>query len=265
MKHRIGENVKEKQATAPTRAISTRHIRRWLLLYAHRIAEQKSYLTELDAAIGDGDHGINMERGMARVRQRLESTRAAASTDGDMADGDMKEGDIGALLRNVAMILISSVGGAAGPLYGAFFLWAAKSVGSAHSVTPAQLAAMFRMGLEGVEQRGKAHPGEKTMIDALAPAILALEEAAAQDMDLDTGLAQAVAAAEAGMNHTIELQALKGRASYLGPRSIGHMDPGAASVFLLIRAAAETLGSSELEPTAAPPKTVSHPDDKVIG
>ncbi len=211
--------------------ITLEQFRRWLLIYAEQIQEHVEQLTELDAAIGDADHGANMQRGMRKVQERL------LADSGVGAAGD----DIGALFRSVAMTLISTVGGAAGPLYGAFFLRAAKDADGAASVSPAQLAAMFRSGLEGVQQRGKAQAEDKTMLDALQPAVDALEAAVAAGHDADTALEQALVAARRGMVHTTELQANKGRASYLGSRSIGHQDPGATSAFYLIQAAAEAL------------------------
>jgi dihydroxyacetone kinase-like protein len=203
--------------------------RRWLLVYADRISAEEAYLTELDAAIGDADHGTNLRRGMNKVRERL-------------ADASNHDGDVGALLRTAAMTLISSVGGAAGPLFGAFFLRAAQHTNGDRAVSLAGLAAMFRSGLEGVQQRGKAQLNDKTMVDALQPAVEALEAAAASGATVAQALAAARAAAEQGMRHTIEIQAHKGRASYLGARSIGHQDPGATSVFFLVETAAATLG-----------------------
>lgn len=209
--------------------ISLAQFRQWLLVYADRIADAEPLLTQLDAAIGDADHGVNMRRGLQKVRERL-------------GDGGLHCEDVGSLLRTVAMTLISSVGGAAGPLYGAFFLRAAQESNGSAGVTLTQLAAMFRSGLEGIQQRGKAQPGDKTMVDALLPAVKALEAAAAARRPAGAALAAAQAAAEQGMQRTVEMQANKGRASYLGPRSIGHQDPGATSAFLLVAAAAATLG-----------------------
>ena len=181
--------------------------------------------------VGDADHGANMQRGMAQVRRQL-----------DRENGDSTE-TVSTFLRSTAMTLISSVGGAAGPLYGAFFLRAAKDAGNSETVELNQLARMFRDGLEGVKQRGKAQVEEKTMIDVLEPAVIALEEAAASGETLDDALDAAYIAAKAGMLHTVDLEAQKGRASYLGPRSIGHQDPGATSSYYLIETAADTLGS----------------------
>lgn len=202
--------------------------RQWLLAYADRITAEEGYLTQLDAAIGDADHGINMQRGLQKIRERI--------------DGNTPYEDVGTLLRTVAMTLISSVGGAAGPLYGAFFLRAAQSADGNAAVDLARLAAMFRSGLEGVQQRGKAQPNDKTMVDTLLPAVEALEVAVEAGESIASALAKAEVAAEQGMKHTATLQANKGRASYLGPRSIGHQDPGATSAFYLVATAAATLG-----------------------
>ena len=210
-------------------AITLAHFRQWLLAYAERIVKEEGYLTQLDAAIGDADHGANMRRGMDRIVERL----AGLQCD-----------DIGALLRTVAMTLISSVGGAAGPLYGAFFLRAAQTAGAVDAVDLATLATMFRDGLAGVQQRGKAELDDKTLVDALHPAVVALLAAAEEDVALPDALEAARAAAEGGMHHTIDLQANRGRASYLGPRAIGHQDPGATSFYFLVETAAATLGAT---------------------
>jgi dihydroxyacetone kinase-like protein len=208
--------------------ITLAQFRSWLLAFAQQIADHEAYLTELDASIGDADHGINMQRGMHKVRERL-------------GDSENQAEDVASLFRSVAMTLISTVGGAAGPLYGAFFLRAVKNLNGIESVTPDELATMFRDGLEGVQQRGKAQLNDKTMIDALQPAVEALEAAVAAGDSIDDALERAVAEAETGMKHTADIQASKGRASYLGPRSIGHQDPGATSTFYLIQAASMAL------------------------
>jgi dihydroxyacetone kinase-like protein len=227
--------------------LSLDQVRAWLLRYADRIDECALVLTELDAAIGDADHGANMVRGLQRVRARLTESASPQTTDAPA--------DIGSLLRTVAMTLISSVGGAAGPLYGAFFLRAARDPDDAtwtsgdaaapvvaqQSVSVAQLAQMFQAGVEGVQQRGKARLEEKTMLDVLAPAAAALERAAADGLPLQAAVDRALAAAEEGLHHTIDLEALKGRASYLGPRSVGHQDPGATSSYYLIESLAWVL------------------------
>lgn len=210
--------------------ITVAQLRQWLLGYADRIDERAAYLTELDAAIGDADHGANMVRGMSKVRQRL-------------ADAEGAPADIAMLFRTVAMTLISSVGGAAGPLYGAFFMRAAREPGEGEdgSITVGQLASMFRAGIEGVQQRGKAELEEKTMLDVLQPAVAALEKAAAAGDSPARALEAAVAAAAEGLKHTVELEATKGRASYLGQRSVGHQDPGATSSYYLFESLAQAL------------------------
>jgi phosphoenolpyruvate---glycerone phosphotransferase subunit DhaL len=218
-----------------SQVITLAQLRAWLLRYADRIDQQAAYLTELDAAIGDADHGANMVRGLHRVRQRL-------------IDPGETYADVPGLFRTVAMTLISSIGGAAGPLYGAFFLRAAREPvgngaddGDPTTVTVAQLAVMFRAGIEGLQQRGKAEPDEKTMLDVLQPAVAALEAAAAAGASADAALAAAAVAAEQGMKRTIGLEAMKGRASYLGYRSVGHQDPGATSSYYLFETLAQAV------------------------
>jgi dihydroxyacetone kinase-like protein len=195
----------------------------WIRRYAAAIAEQKHYLTELDAAVGDGDHGINMDRGMAEVTAKL--------------DG-LADRDIGAILNAVGMTLLSKVGGAAGPLYGTLFMRFSKETAGKLELTGGEFAAALDAGLTGIQQRGSARRGEKTMVDALAPAVEALRQALAGGATLTAALHAAAAAADEGAEMTIPMQATKGRASYLGPRSIGHKDPGATSAQLLIETAA---------------------------
>lgn len=215
--------------------ITLAQLRSWLLLYADRIEEKEAYLTELDAAIGDADHGVNMRSGTTKLRQRL--------LDLDQANGAAM--DIGAFLRTVAMTLISSIGGAAGPLYGSFFLRASKDASGMTTIDTHGLAQLFRSGLDGVIQRGKAEQGDKTMIDALEAAVEALEAAVVDGADVQDAISAASYAAETGMIGTRALEARKGRASYLGPRSIGHQDPGATSTYMLIQAAADTFGQDD--------------------
>jgi dihydroxyacetone kinase-like protein len=214
-----------------SQTISLAQFHNWLELFALQIESEKGYLTELDTAIGDADHGTNMQRGMEQVTRQLARS-----------NGPRKE-TVSTFLRSIAMTLISSVGGAAGPLYGAFFLRAGKEAGNSETIDLPQLATMFRNGLEGIKQRGEAEMDDKTMIDTLEPAVVALENAAAIDASVDDALAAALAAAKVGMIHTIDLEAQKGRASYLGPRSIGHQDPGATSSYYLVQSAADTLCS----------------------
>jgi phosphoenolpyruvate---glycerone phosphotransferase subunit DhaL len=192
----------------------------WIRRFAAGVAERKDELTKLDQAIGDGDHGTNMDRGMRKAVEKL-----------DGVEGD----DIGAALKAVGMALVSSVGGAGGPLYGTFFLQAGQSAAGRSELDTEAFAAAVRAGVDGVQARGKAEPNDKTMVDALLPAAAALE----QGGGLDEAASRAADAAEEGMRATIPLIALKGRASYLGERSRGHQDPGATSSALMIRAAAE--------------------------
>ena len=202
--------------TVDTAALST-----WVRDFAGRIEAEKEQLTELDSPIGDADHGANMHRGMTAVVAALEQAPPA---------------DTPALLKKVGMTLISKVGGASGPLYGTLFLRMAGA-GAADGLDATGFAAALRAGLDGVVARGKAAPGDKTMIDALAPACDALDAALAGGSSLAEALAAAVAAAREGRDATTPMLARKGRASYLGERSVGHQDPGATSVTLLLEAA----------------------------
>jgi dihydroxyacetone kinase-like protein len=194
----------------------------WMTRFAGEMAEHRQELVALDTAIGDGDHGTNMNRGMSKAVEKL-------------ADGE--QADPGAVLKTVAMTLVSTVGGAAGPLYGTLFLQMGGAMAGQDEVDLAGYAAAWRKGLDGVRSRGKAEPGDKTMVDALTPAVAALEAAS----DLDGGLRAAAEAAEDGMKATTPLLARKGRASYLGERSQGHQDPGATSTYYLFKSAAEAL------------------------
>jgi len=189
---------------------------------AHTVIGHADELTELDRAIGDADHGTNMDRGMKKALEKLEAT-----------DGD----DIGALLKVVGMALVSSVGGAAGPLYGTLFLQMGAATAGSSELDLAGWTAALDAGVKGVQKRGKAEPGDKTMLDALLPAVAALEGGG----ELGDALKRSAEAAAEGMRQTIPLEARKGRASYLGPRSVGHQDPGATSSHLLIESAASAL------------------------
>ena len=196
----------------------------WMRRFAGEMQEHRAELVRLDTAIGDADHGTNMDRGMRKALERLDS-----------AD----QGDAGAVLRTVAMALVSSVGGAAGPLYGTLFLQMGGALAGQEEVDMPGYVGAWRKALEGVQTRGKAEPGDKTMVDALVPAVEAMEQAS----DLDTALRDAVEAAEQGMKATIPMVARKGRASYLGERSKDHQDPGATSTYYLYKSAAEALSS----------------------
>jgi dihydroxyacetone kinase-like protein len=206
----------------PDDTVSLADLRSWLAEFARLVAEHRDELTALDAAIGDADHGNNLDRGMTAV---------VAGLAGETVAG---------LFKQSGMTLVSTVGGASGPLYGTFFLRFAGASGEVTELTAAKFAAATRAGLDGVVARGKAEAGDKTMFDALEPAVSALE--AGLDGSLADALKAAAAAADSGRDATIEMHARKGRASYLGERSVGHQDPGATSAALLIRAAAETLG-----------------------
>jgi dihydroxyacetone kinase-like protein len=207
--------------------ISSDQIFAWIERYAAHIAEQKDYLTQLDSAIGDADHGANMHRGLQAVLAKK---------------ADLQKSDIGALLKGVAMTLISTVGGASGALYGTFFLQASTLAGSRTALSPSEFGSLLEKGLAGIVLRGKAAVGDKTMIDALQPAIKAYKRSVESGETLEQALSKAVSAADEGLKSTVPLIARKGRASYLGERSAGHQDPGATSSLLLFRSAAETLG-----------------------
>jgi dihydroxyacetone kinase-like protein len=199
-------------------------IRAWIQEFARLTSANKEKLTELDSAIGDADHGINMDRGMTAVVKALD------------------DGTPAALLKQTGMTLVSTVGGASGPLYGTAFLRMATAAGDVSEVDAQGFAKILRAGLDGVVARGKAEIGDKTMVDALAPAVDALDTAITGGAPLEVALQAALLAAQEGQDGTIPMVARKGRASYLGERSAGHQDPGATSVTLLITAAVTTLG-----------------------
>ncbi len=198
--------------------------------FAKVMSENREYLTGLDSAIGDADHGINMDRGM---------TAALAKLDG------VAEADVGNLFKTVGMTLVSTVGGAGGPLYGTLFLQMGMAVAGKQELSSQDWAEALTKGLDGVVMRGKAEPGDKTMVDALAPARDALKEALEEGASFGDALRRSAVAAEEGMKATIPLVARKGRASYLGERSAGHQDPGATSSFLLLQTAADTWADAD--------------------
>ena len=200
--------------------------RRWIELAAADVAEQRDYLVDLDRAIGDGDHGENMDRGFKAAVEAL---------------GQAQPGSVAEVLKTVAKTLMSTVGGAAGPLYGTAFLRASKAAGDG-DLDGAGVAAVIAGALDGIQARGKATTGEKTMVDAWTPALDAARAAAESGADAVATLQAAATAAEAGAAATEPLRATKGRASYLGERSIGHLDPGAVSTSLILRAAARAAG-----------------------
>jgi phosphoenolpyruvate---glycerone phosphotransferase subunit DhaL len=197
----------------------------WIHAFAGDVATRKDELTELDSAIGDADHGTNLDRGMQAVLGKLDGTPT---------------GDISALLKNVGMTLVSTVGGAAGPLYGTLFLQLGAATAGRQELTLEDWNSALGAAVRGVQSRGKAEPGDKTMVDALMPATEALAASVRNGASLEDSLRGSSLAAEEGMRATIPLVARKGRASYLGDRSAGHQDPGATSTHMLLEAAART-------------------------
>ncbi|MET0973255.1 MAG: dihydroxyacetone kinase subunit DhaL [Thermoleophilaceae bacterium] len=202
-------------------------VRAWIGRYAADIAEHRAELVALDTAIGDGDHGTNMDRGMRKAVEKLDGLEGAA---------------IGALLEAVGLALVSSGGGAAGPRYGTLLLQMGGATAGKEELDLAGGADALEAGVKGVQARGKAEPEDKTMVDALLPAVAELRAAVSDGATMGDGLRRSADAAAKGMEATIPLEARKGRASYLGPRSVGHQDPGATSTHLLLAAAADTLG-----------------------
>ena len=202
--------------------------RRWIELAAAQVAEQRDYLVDLDRAIGDGDHGENMDRGFKAAVEAL---------------GQAQPASVAEVLKTVAKTLMSTVGGAAGPLYGTAFLRASKAAGDGE-LDGAGVAAVIAGALNGIQARGKATTGEKTMVDAWTPALEAARAAAEAGSDPVAVLEAAATAAEAGAAATEPMRATKGRASYLGERSIGHLDPGAVSTSLILRAAVRAVGEA---------------------
>ncbi|HSK96550.1 MAG TPA: dihydroxyacetone kinase subunit DhaL [Euzebyales bacterium] len=211
-------------------SVGTDQITTFLQRFAAAVAEHRRLLTRLDSAIGDADHGENLYRGTQAALERLEGDSPSA------------------LLKAVSMALISKVGGAAGPLYGTAFLRASKAVDGKEALEPDDVVAALEAAFEGVKQRGKSDRGMKTMLDALGPAVDTLRDAVAAGTDLPEALREAAAAADRGKRDTVPVQAQRGRASYLGERSIGHQDPGATSTAMLI---ACMTGDDALVATAA--------------
>ena len=189
------------------------------------IIENKKHLTKLDSAIGDGDHGINMARGFKEVKEKINGNNYETNQE---------------LLKSVAMTLISTVGGASGPLYGTAFLYVSKVIPDV-DFTIDSLIEIGQSAVDGIQKRGKAEQGEKTMLDAIIPAVDALKESKENGDDLEEALQKCKQKAEEGMKATIPMQATKGRASYLGERSIGHQDPGATSSYLMIKTIVDEL------------------------
>lgn len=199
--------------------ITKQQIVQWLELSAEIFKNEQDFLTDLDREIGDADHGLNMNRGFKKVKEKLPS---------------VADKDIGTILKTTGMTLLSSIGGASGPLYGTFFIRSAASVMAKEELNLAELTKMLQDGVDGIVQRGKAEVGDKTMVDTWNGILASLNTN--QDITLYDALDGAVTDAEKAMKGTIPLQARKGRASYLGERSIGHQDPGATSTYLLFSA-----------------------------
>lgn len=206
--------------------ISNDQLLAWLERCADVMVESKQELTDLDAATGDADHGNNMARGFGKVKDVLPTQVGKAPKE---------------LFKAISMVLMSSVGGASGPLYGSFFMQGGMSVASEDGMSLADLQAFLEKGVAAVKKRGRSEAGEKTMIDALEPAAEAVQAALAKGADVSNVLTAMTAAAHAGMTHTTDLKATKGRASYQGEKSIGHQDPGATSSYYLLRALQDTV------------------------
>ena len=206
--------------------ITAEHVIRFLEGIAASIKQHRDELTQLDSPIGDADHGVNLDRGFTAVLAKLPT---------------VADKDIGTILKTTGMTLVSTVGGASGPLYGTAFLRAGMALVDRYEISEGDVVAALDAALEGIIARGKANRGDKTMVDAIAPGIDALKEAMASGDDFVGAVRKAVAATETGMKDTIPLLALKGRASYLGERSIGHQDPGATSSFYIAQVMLETI------------------------
>jgi dihydroxyacetone kinase-like protein len=212
--------------------ITKQQIIHWLELTADKYEKERDYLTELDKAIGDADHGNNMNRGFQKVKANL-----AGSSDSD----------IKSILSMVAKTLISSIGGAAGPLYGTLFLKGAAGLKGTEELTDADLLQFWEEGIKGVQSRGRAEADDKTMVDTLLPALESMKQSIKEEDDTTSVLKKAAESAKKGMEDTIPLIAKKGRASYLGERSKGHQDPGATSSYYMINALAEAVSGKPTE------------------
>jgi len=198
---------------------------KWINAVAGMISENSAYLTQLDSAIGDADHGANMDRGFKAVMNKMP---------------EINDKDIGTIFKTVGMTLLSTVGGAGGPLYGTLFLQAGMKTTGKMELSLADWTEVLEAALSGIIMRGKAELKDKTMVDALTPAVNALKQALQENQPINKALELSADAAKEGMESTIPLVARKGRASYLGERSAGHQDPGATSSYLILKVAAET-------------------------
>ncbi|WP_171454785.1 dihydroxyacetone kinase subunit DhaL [Serratia marcescens] len=209
-------------------ALTKQQVVDWLMRCGEVFSRERDFLTQLDTEIGDADHGLNMNRGFNKVVEKLPS---------------VADKDIGFILKNTGMTLLSSVGGASGPLFGTFFIRAAQVANAKQSLDLPELHQMMQEGVEGVVMRGKAEPGDKTMCDVWWPVVESLGQSAQQNLSVAEALQRAADSAERAVESTITMQARKGRASYLGERSIGHQDPGATSVMLMMKTLAAVAGS----------------------
>ena len=209
-------------------AFDSTTLRRFVELFADRLRDRREELTQLDSAIGDADHGINMDRGFTAVRAKV----------ADLAP----DADLGTVAKTVGMTLISTVGGASGPLYGTFFLRVATSLGEKGEADAPDVGAALRAGLEGLVQRGKAVLDDKTMVDAVTPAVDAFDAAVGDG--LAAALDAAAGAAAVGRDRVTPLVARKGRASYLGERSANHQDPGATSATIMLEALRDAVAAA---------------------
>ncbi|WP_211129731.1 dihydroxyacetone kinase subunit DhaL [Serratia surfactantfaciens] len=209
-------------------ALTKQQVVDWLMRCGEVFSRERDFLTQLDTEIGDADHGLNMNRGFNKVVEKLPS---------------VADKGIGFILKNTGMTLLSSVGGASGPLFGTFFIRAAQAANAKQSLDLTELHQVMQEGVEGVVMRGKAEPGDKTMCDVWWPVVASLDQSAQQNLSVAEALQRAADSAERAVESTITMQARKGRASYLGERSIGHQDPGATSVMLMMKTLAEVAGS----------------------
>ncbi|WP_274851168.1 dihydroxyacetone kinase subunit DhaL [Serratia marcescens] len=209
-------------------ALTKQQVVDWLMRCGEVFSRERDFLTQLDTEIGDADHGLNMNRGFNKVVEKLPS---------------VADKDIGFILKNTGMTLLSSVGGASGPLFGTFFIRTAQAANAKQSLDLPELHQVMQEGVEGVVMRGKAEPGDKTMCDVWWPVVESLGQSAQQNLSVAEALQRAADSAERAVENTITMQARKGRASYLGERSIGHQDPGATSVMLMMKTLAEVAGS----------------------
>jgi phosphoenolpyruvate---glycerone phosphotransferase subunit DhaL len=213
-------NLNNGEKSMEEKFITSQDIVHWIEDCASVFNRERAYLTELDSAIGDADHGTNMVRGFMKAKEKLPS---------------VADTDIGNILKTIGMTLISSVGGASGPLFGTFFMRAGSVVPSKHELDTEDLAKMLEAGLDGLVQRGRAKPGEKTMVDAVYTALLAAQAALSREDEIQAALLAVAEAAAEGVERTIPMIAKKGRASYLGEASAGHQDPGATSIYFILR------------------------------